>query len=67
MSDHLAIVLLATALVIVVAILVSIAAGYLARSDGATNAAAITRAAAVFAATVTLAAALTSTLSPLIH
>ncbi|MFF8478624.1 hypothetical protein [Streptomyces sp. NPDC015414] len=51
-----AVVLLATALVIVVALLAAAGAGKLARMDGATYPVALTRAAVTFAAVITLAA-----------
>ncbi|MGA5041984.1 hypothetical protein ACPCA8_33845 [Streptomyces capoamus] len=50
------VVLLATALVIVVALLAAAGAGKLARLDGATCPAALTRAAVTFAAVITLTA-----------
>ncbi|WP_058044063.1 hypothetical protein [Streptomyces roseifaciens] len=48
------------ALATLLAILVSVAAGYLARRDQATYAQALTRAAVAFAATLTLVATLTT-------
>ncbi|MFE7276420.1 hypothetical protein [Streptomyces sp. NPDC057623] len=51
-----AVVLLATALVIVVALLAAAGAGKLARMDGTTYPTALTRAAVAFAAVITLAA-----------
>lgn len=53
---NVALVLLATALVIVFALLAAAGAGTLARMDGATYPAALTRAAVTFAAVVTLTA-----------
>ncbi|MFE0576893.1 hypothetical protein ACFW21_32570 [Streptomyces albogriseolus] len=57
------VVLLATALVIVVALLAAAGAGKLARMDGATYPAAFTRAAITFGAVVTLAASVTAALA----
>lgn len=54
-----AVVLLTTALVIVVALLAAVGAGKLARMDGATYPTALSRAAGAFAAVITLAAAVT--------
>lgn len=59
------VVLLATALVIVIAVLAPAGAGTLARMDGATYPAALTRAAVTFAAVITLAAAVTAALADL--
>lgn len=56
MSVRTALVLLAGVVVLLIAALVAVAAGYLARCDRATTAQALTRAAAAFAATLTLAA-----------
>ncbi|GGR05635.1 hypothetical protein [Kitasatospora griseola] len=58
-------VLFTAALVILVALLTATAAGKLARLDGASYPAALTRAAAAFAAVLTLAAAVTAALTPL--
>jgi hypothetical protein len=52
---NVAVVLLTAALVIVVALLAAVGAGKLARMDGATYPAALTRAAVTFAAVITLA------------
>lgn len=61
-----ALALLTTALVIVIALLAAFGAGKLARLDGATYPAALTRAAAAFAATVTLAAAVAGALAAVV-
>ncbi|WP_432089595.1 hypothetical protein [Streptomyces sp. bgisy095] len=61
-----AVVLLATALVTLLALLAGIAAGKLARMDNASYPAALTRAATTFAAVVTLAAAVTGALAALL-
>ncbi|MFD5858743.1 hypothetical protein [Streptomyces chartreusis] len=61
-----AVVLLTTALVLVVALLAAAGAGKLARLDGATYPAALTRAATAFAAVVTLAAAVSGALAALL-
>ncbi|MFE0176887.1 hypothetical protein ACFWZ2_31745 [Streptomyces sp. NPDC059002] len=60
MSDRTAMIVLATALIVVIATLVAAGAGYLARRDQSTYPAAVMRAAAAFAATLTLAAVLTT-------
>ncbi|MEV6404086.1 hypothetical protein AB0M58_14220 [Streptomyces bobili] len=60
-----AVVLLTLALVIVVGLLVAAGAGKLARMDGATYPAALTRAATAFAAVITLAAAVTAAIAAL--
>ncbi|WP_079072803.1 hypothetical protein [Streptomyces canus] len=60
-----AVVLLATALIVVVALLTGTAAGKLARMDGATYPTALTRAATAFAAVITLAAAVTVAIATL--
>ncbi|WP_326709623.1 hypothetical protein OG758_09835 [Streptomyces sp. NBC_01474] len=62
MSDHIALILLACTLALVVAAIVGTGAGYLARRDYATYPTALTRAAVAFAATLNLAAALTTAL-----
>ncbi|OKH99044.1 hypothetical protein A6A06_25975 [Streptomyces sp. CB02923] len=59
----LALILLVTALVVVVAVLAAAVAGKPARLDGATYPAALTRAGIVFAATLTLATAFTAALT----
>ncbi len=64
--NHIAIVLLATALVVVLALLTAAAAGTLARLDGATYPTALMRAATTFAASLTLAAAVTGALAQLL-
>ncbi|MET7779691.1 hypothetical protein ABZT28_28575, partial [Streptomyces sp. NPDC005388] len=51
-------------LVVIVALLTAAGAGKLARLDGATYPAAVTRAAATFAAVLTVAAAVTAALAP---
>ncbi|MER5597698.1 hypothetical protein [Streptomyces sp. NPDC002265] len=61
-----AVVLLATALVIVVALLAAAGAGKLARMDGATYPTALTRAAVAFAAVITLAATTTGVFATLL-
>ncbi|MFE3121899.1 hypothetical protein ACFXHD_00590 [Streptomyces hydrogenans] len=61
-----AVVLLATALVTLAALLTGAVAGKLARIDGATYSTALTRAATVFAATLTLATVLATTLKTLL-
>lgn len=60
-----AIALLTTALVIVIALLAAAGAGKLARMDGATYPAALTRAATTFATVLTLAIAATAAFSSL--
>ncbi|MEU5824860.1 hypothetical protein [Streptomyces sp. NPDC047803] len=60
-----AVVLLSVALIAVVALLVGYGAGKLARIDGATVPAALTRAAATFGAVITLAATVTAALATL--
>ncbi|GHG32904.1 MULTISPECIES: hypothetical protein [Streptomyces] len=57
------VVLLVTALVLILALLTAVGAGKLARLDGASYPAALTRAAVAFAGTLTLAAAITAALS----
>ncbi|MFJ9729651.1 hypothetical protein ACIRP3_43750 [Streptomyces sp. NPDC101209] len=59
---NVAVVLLTTGFVIVVALLTAAGAGKLARMDGATYPAALTRAAITFAAVLTLAATVTGAL-----
>ncbi|MFD8737433.1 hypothetical protein ACFV06_21270 [Streptomyces sp. NPDC059618] len=59
-----AIVLLTIAVVAVVALLVAVGAGMLARIDGATWPTALTRAAGAFTAVLILAATVTAALSP---
>ncbi|MET9459939.1 hypothetical protein ABZY05_33455 [Streptomyces canus] len=58
-----AVVLLTTALVLVVALLAAVGAGKLARLDGASYPAALKQAAAAFTAVITLAAAVTAALA----
>lgn len=60
-----AVVLLTITLVIVVALLAAAGTGKLARMDGATYPAALTRAATAFAAVITLAASVTAALAAL--
>jgi hypothetical protein len=60
-----AVVLLTTALVIVVALLAAVGAGKLARMEGATYPTALTRAAVAFTAVLTLAATVTAALASL--
>ncbi|MFF8600043.1 hypothetical protein ACF065_25225 [Streptomyces sp. NPDC015232] len=64
MSD-LVTVLLSAAVALVVALLVAVAAGKLARLDGASYPAAVLRAATAFASVVTLTAAVTAALASL--
>jgi hypothetical protein len=66
-SVRTALILLAGVVVLLVAALVAVAAGYLARRDRATTAQALTRAATAFAATLTLAAVLATTMHALTH
>ncbi|MEU1466316.1 hypothetical protein ABZ467_38100 [Streptomyces sp. NPDC005727] len=61
-----AVVFLASALVLVGALLAAAGAGKLARMDGATYPAALTRAAVTFAAVITLATAVASALATLL-
>lgn len=61
-----AVVLLATALVNVVALLAAAGAGKLARMDGATYPAALTRAAVTFAAVITLTSTVASAFATLL-
>ncbi|WP_435220524.1 hypothetical protein [Streptomyces sp. Tue6028] len=61
-----AVVLLSTALVLVVALLAAASAGKLARMDGATYPTALTHAATAFAGVVNLAAAVTAALAALL-
>ncbi|MFF2775925.1 hypothetical protein ACFVU3_13535 [Streptomyces sp. NPDC058052] len=61
----LALILFTTALVLVIAVLAAAGAGKLARLDGATYPAALTRAGIVFAAVLTLAAAVAATFTSL--
>ncbi|MGW0703034.1 hypothetical protein ACWD0A_27710 [Streptomyces sp. NPDC002867] len=63
---NVAVVLLTTTLVIVVALLAAVGAGKLARMDGATYPAALTRAAVTFAAVVTLAATVAGTFATIL-
>ncbi|MER5218282.1 hypothetical protein ABT063_49310 [Streptomyces sp. NPDC002838] len=63
---NVAVVLLTTTLVIVVAVLAAVGAGKLARMDGATYPAALTRAAVTFAAVVTLAATVAGTFATIL-
>lgn len=60
-----AVILQTTAIVLVVALLAAADAGKLARMDGATYPAALTRAAAAFATVITLAAAVTAAIAAL--
>ncbi|MFC9259377.1 hypothetical protein ACFRFJ_19435 [Streptomyces hydrogenans] len=63
---NLALVLLTTAVVLVIALLAAAGAGKLARLDGATYPASLTRAALAFTAVLTLAAAVTAALTGLL-
>lgn len=58
---------LASAMFMVIAMLVGVAAAYLARRDGSTNAAALTRAGTAFATTPTLACSLVAALAATIR
>lgn len=60
-----AVVLLTTALVLIVALLAAACAGTLARMDGSTYPAALNRAATAFATVITLAATVTAALAAL--
>ncbi|MFF1872802.1 hypothetical protein [Kitasatospora herbaricolor] len=60
---QLAVALLATAVVVMFALLAAVAAGTLARLDGATYPAALMRAATTFAAVLTLVAAVTGAIA----
>ncbi|MGK5693450.1 hypothetical protein ACSNOJ_11220 [Streptomyces sp. URMC 128] len=64
---NVAVTLLTTALLLVVALMVAGCAGKLARLEGASYPTAITRAAATFAAVLTVAAAVTAVLVPLMR
>ncbi|GAA1404163.1 hypothetical protein GCM10009639_49830 [Kitasatospora putterlickiae] len=61
--NHVAVVLLTVALVLVLALLIGVAAGALARLDGSTYPAAVARAGGAFAAVLALAAAVTGVLA----
>ncbi|MFF9819540.1 hypothetical protein [Streptomyces sp. NPDC014006] len=63
---NVALVLLTAALVLVIAVLAAAGAGKLARMDGATYPAALTRAATAFTAVLTLAAAVAGALATLL-
>lgn len=63
---NVALVLLTTALVLLIAVLAAAGAGKLARLDGATYPAALTRAATAFTAVLTLATAAAGTLAALL-
>ncbi|WP_247692956.1 hypothetical protein [Streptomyces sp. RK31] len=63
---NVAVLLLSTALVIVVALLAAVGAGKLARMDSATYPAAVTRGAIAFTAVLTLATAAASTFAALL-
>lgn len=65
MSDHLVLILLATAIVTIAAVLVAGVAGCLARIGGASYPTAIARAGAAFVAVLTLAALPVTALTPL--
>ncbi|MFE2326859.1 hypothetical protein ACFXD5_23540 [Streptomyces sp. NPDC059385] len=60
---NVAVVLLTTALVLIIALLAAAGAGKLARMDGATYPAALTRAGTAFATVITLAATVTAVLA----
>ncbi|MGW5002506.1 hypothetical protein ACWEP8_33155 [Streptomyces hydrogenans] len=64
---NLALVLLTTAVVFVIALLAAAGAGKLARLDGATYPTALTRAAVAFTAVLSLAAAITAALTGLLN
>ncbi|MHC3455926.1 hypothetical protein [Streptomyces prasinus] len=63
---NVALILLTTALVLVIALLAAAGAGKLARLDGATYPAALTRAATAFTAVLTLATAMAGALTALL-
>lgn len=63
---NVAVVLLATTLVVIIAVLAAAGAGKLARLDGATYPAALNRAAVTFAAVITLASTVTGTVAALL-
>ncbi|MFE5374022.1 hypothetical protein [Streptomyces mirabilis] len=65
--SSLTVIVFATVLVIIVAVLVAMGAGKLARLDGATYPAALLRASTAFAAVVTLAAAVTGALAAIVN
>lgn len=60
-----ALVISAVTVAVIISVLIAVGAGYLARLDGATRAATVTRAGVAFAATLTLFAAVTSALAGL--
>ncbi|MFJ2730791.1 hypothetical protein [Streptomyces collinus] len=66
MNNETAVVGLGCGLAVVVAVMVAATGGYLARRDGASYPAALTRAGVAFAATLTLAAAATAALAALV-
>ncbi|MCM1967939.1 hypothetical protein [Streptomyces sp. G1] len=63
MSNNSALILLACAVTLLLAALIALAAGYLARRDQASYSTAVVRAATAFAATVTLTAAVATALA----
>ena len=67
MTDRTALIMTAATLATLIAILVALAAGYLAHRDQATTPQTITRAATAFAAALTLIAILTTALQTLLH
>lgn len=67
MSDRTAVILLAWTVVIVIAALAGVGAGYLARRDNASYPTALTRAAVAFSGTLTLAAVLSTAVRSLIR
>ncbi|MGV9790810.1 hypothetical protein [Streptomyces sp. NPDC003435] len=64
--SSLLVLLIITALILIIALLTAVGAGKLARLDGASYPAALTRAAVAFAGTLTLAAAITAALSAML-
>lgn len=67
MSYRYFVVIFAFSLVTLLALLIAVAAAYLARRDHASYPAALTRAGAAFTTTITLAALLTTTISTMIR
>jgi hypothetical protein len=67
MTDHNALLLVASAMAALIAAQIAAAASYLARRDHATWPQAVTRAATAFAATLTLTAVIATTIHSLTH
>ncbi|GHE51684.1 hypothetical protein [Streptomyces capitiformicae] len=65
MTNEMAVIVLGVGLVLVAASMIAAGAGYLARRDGASYPAAVTRAGAALAATLTVVAAATAALAAL--